>query len=79
MVRSNLIYLRISSAVIYVPGGWISSRVDWTLAWTSGHRAMANIAKSNVLLVVCDPAINKSKQTAINCSSEITFEHFKMY
>jgi hypothetical protein len=32
---------------------------------------MANIAKSNVPLVVDDPAINKSKQTAINCSSEI--------
>jgi len=32
---------------------------------------MANIAKSSVLPVVDDPEINKSKQTAINCSSEI--------
>jgi len=70
LVYLILIYLRILSAVINIPGGWISSKVDWTLAWMSGHRAIASTAKFKVLLVVCDPAINKSKQTAINCSSK---------
>lgn len=54
-----------------MPGGLISSKVDWTLAWTSGHRAIASIAKSSVLLDVDDPPKNKSKHTATNCSSEI--------